>query len=53
VKQLVRSLRFLKPYLWFTIGSLMALVVSSGAMLVLPRLTQYVIDRGIAQNDLL
>ncbi len=53
MKQLVRSLRFLKPYLWFTIGSLMALVVSSGAMLVLPRLTQYVIDRGIAQNDLL
>ncbi len=52
MKQLVRSLRFLKPYLWFTIGSLMALVVSSGAMLVLPRLTQYVIDQGIAQNDL-
>jgi len=45
-------LRFLKPYLWFTIGSLVVLLVFSGTMLVLPRLTQYVIDQGIAQSDL-
>jgi len=52
VRHVLRSLKFLKPYLWLTLGSLGSLLVSSGAMLVLPRLSQYVIDQGIAQNDL-
>jgi len=52
VKHLVRALRFLKPYLWFSLGSLVSLLIATAAMLFLPRLSQFVIDQGIAQNDL-
>lgn len=52
MKHLVRSLKFLKPYLWLSLGSLASLLISTAAMLVLPRLSQFVIDQGIARNDL-
>ena len=52
VKHLLRSLKFLKPYLWLSVGSLLSLLIATGAMLFLPRLSQFVIDQGIAAGDL-
>jgi ATP-binding cassette, subfamily B, multidrug efflux pump len=52
VKQLLRSLKFLSPYVWFSLGSLLSLLIATGAVLLLPRLGQLVIDQGIAAGDL-
>ena len=44
---LVRALQFLSGYKWETIGAFIGLVLSTAGALVVPRLTQIVIDQGI------
>ena len=50
-KSLIRSLKYLKPHLLTGIGGVLALLVSSGGSLAIPRLTQSVIDRGITLRN--
>jgi ATP-binding cassette subfamily B multidrug efflux pump len=47
-KPLLRALGFLASYKWETAGAFTSLVLSSAGNLVIPRLTQVVIDQGIA-----
>ena len=51
MKSIWRSLRFLKKYWLYTLGTFISLLISSGSMLVLPRLSQRIIDEGIVQRD--
>jgi ATP-binding cassette subfamily B multidrug efflux pump len=44
---LLRALRFLVNYKWETTGAFIALLLSTAGTLVVPRLTQIVIDQGI------
>jgi ATP-binding cassette subfamily B multidrug efflux pump len=45
---LLRALRFLSSYKWETIAAFIALLLSTAGTLVVPRLTQIVIDQGIS-----
>jgi ATP-binding cassette subfamily B protein len=47
VKDLLRALGFLKRYWAMALGAFRSLLVGTGAMLVIPRLSQEIIDRGI------
>jgi ATP-binding cassette subfamily B multidrug efflux pump len=51
-KPLVRTLKLLGPYGWPASGALVSLAVSSAGILVIPRLMQTVIDRGIAAREM-
>jgi ATP-binding cassette subfamily B protein len=51
VKAVLRSLSFLKKYWLLTVGTFVSLLVSTASMLVTPRLSQDIIDRGIVQRD--
>ena len=44
---LMRALRYLSGYKWETIGAFLSLLLSTAGTLVVPRLTQIVIDQGI------
>ena len=50
MKSLWRSLRYLKPYLLWALGALIALGISSAGNLVVPAISQRIIDQGIAQG---
>ncbi len=52
MKQLFRAFRYLTSYWYFALGSLLCMVLSAGAMLILPRLQQMAIDEGIAQGQM-
>lgn len=52
VRPLLRVLRFLVPYKWQAAGAFVCLVLSSGSNLVIPRLTQVIIDQGIAARTM-
>ncbi len=52
MKHIWRAMRYLKPYWLYAVGVLLALLVSTGAMLLIPTLGQRVVDEGIAQRDL-
>ena len=51
MKALWRSMRFLKSYWLMLVGMFLSLLVATGAMLVVPRMAQTIIDRGIAQRN--
>jgi len=51
-KPLVRALGFLALYKWEAAGAFISLVLSSAGSLAIPRLTQVVIDRGIAAQEM-
>ena len=52
MKQLARVIRFIKPYRTQAILSMLLLVGVVVADLLIPRLTQRVIDQGIAMQDM-
>jgi len=49
-RPLLRSLGFLSRYKWETVGAFVSLMLSTAGSLVIPRLTQMVIDLGIAPS---
>ena len=51
VKDLLRAMGFLKRYWLMALGAWLSLLVGTGAMLVIPRLSQEIIDRGIGGRD--
>jgi len=51
-RPLLRSIKFLLPYKWVAAGALLALALSSAGNLVIPRLTQMMIDRGIMAREM-
>ncbi len=52
MKSLRRMLSFLEPYKWQTVLALVLLLGMVIADLLIPRLTQQVIDQGVAQRDI-
>ncbi|HEU68987.1 MAG TPA: ABC transporter ATP-binding protein, partial [Candidatus Acetothermia bacterium] len=52
MRSLVRILRFVRPYRWQAIGALALLLGMVGADLLIPRLTQRIIDQGIAEGNM-
>ena len=51
MKDLLRALGFLKRYWAMALGAFLSLLVGTGAMLVIPRLSQEIIDRGIGGRN--
>lgn len=51
MKDLLRAMGFLKRYWAMALGAWLSLLVGTGAMLVIPRLSQEIIDRGIGGRD--
>ncbi len=51
MKHLLRTASFLTPYLWQILANLLILLSITGLSLVIPRIIQLVIDKGIAQRD--
>ncbi len=51
MKALLRTFRYLKPYLWMSVAALLALLISTAGNLAIPAVSQYVIDAGIAQQQ--
>ncbi len=52
MRSLVRVFRFVRPYRWYAIGALTLLLGMVGADLLIPRLTQRIIDQGIAAGNM-
>jgi len=52
MKSLLRLYRFVRPYKWEAIGALVLLLGMVAADLLIPRLTQRIIDQGIARGNL-
>ncbi len=52
MRSLLRMYRFVRPYRWAALGALALLLGMVGADLLIPRLTQRIIDVGIARGDL-
>lgn len=52
MRSLVRMFRFVRPYRWYAMGALALLLGMVGADLLIPRLTQRIIDQGIAAGNM-
>ena len=52
MRSLIRLFRFVKPYRWQAAGAMVLLLAMVAADLLIPRLTQRIIDQGIAAGDL-
>ncbi len=52
MRSLLRMFRFVRPYRWAALGALALLLGMVAADLMIPRLTQRIIDEGIARGDL-
>jgi len=52
MRSILRLYRFIRPYRWEALTALILLLGMVGADLLIPRLTQRIIDRGIARGDL-
>jgi ATP-binding cassette subfamily B protein len=52
VKPLLRTISYLRPYLFLAIVAFVSLLLSTGGNLVVPALSQRVIDQGIVQEDM-
>ncbi len=52
MKNLFRALRFLKNYWPKALAAFFCLLIASGSMLVIPLLSQMIIDQGIVQQDM-
>ncbi|MGD2177427.1 MAG: ABC transporter transmembrane domain-containing protein, partial [Anaerolineae bacterium] len=51
MRQLARTLGYLKPYWLWATGTFFSLVIASGTRLAIPRLTQAIIDEGITAGQ--
>jgi ATP-binding cassette subfamily B protein len=51
LKSLLRSLRYLRAYWYLALIALLCLALSSAGTLAVPRISQLIIDRGIAAGD--
>ena len=51
MKHLWRSMRFLGKYRLLVLGTFISLLIATGSMLVIPRLSQIIIDQGILRAD--
>ncbi len=52
MRSIIRLYRFIRPYRWEAIAALLLLFGMVAADLLIPRLTQRIIDQGIARGDL-
>ncbi|MGC8839333.1 MAG: ABC transporter ATP-binding protein [Anaerolineae bacterium] len=52
MRYLFRALGYMKPYAWLASGAYAGLLLATAANLVMPRLVQMIIDRGIGGGDL-
>ncbi len=52
MRSIIRLYRFIRPYRWQAIAALLLLFGMVAADLLIPRLTQRIIDQGIARGDL-
>jgi len=52
LRSIIRLYRFIRPYRWQAIAALLLLFGMVAADLLIPRLTQRIIDQGIARGDL-
>ena len=52
MKALLRTLKYLKPYVGLSLLALAALLLSTGGDLLVPAISQRIIDQGIAAKDL-
>ncbi|MDY7079379.1 MAG: ABC transporter ATP-binding protein [Chloroflexota bacterium] len=52
MKSLLRASRFLKPYWLLAAGTFVAMLIVTVSGLVIPRLTQMIIDKGIARGNI-
>lgn len=51
MRDLLRTFKFLRPYLLMTFGALIALLISTAGNLLVPALSQRIIDQGIAEGS--
>jgi ATP-binding cassette subfamily B protein len=51
LRDLLRTFKFLRPYLLMTFGALIALLISTAGNLLVPALSQRIIDQGIAEGS--
>ncbi len=51
MKNLIRAARFLKPYTWQVIATLILLLTATGLNLLVPRIIQTVIDEGLLAGN--
>jgi len=51
VRHVFRAMRFLREYWLLAVGMFVSLLIASASMLVIPRMSQYVIDEGIIGRD--
>ena len=51
VRHVFRAMRFLREYWLLAAGMFVSLLIASASMLVIPRMSQYVIDEGIIGRD--
>ncbi len=53
MKWLLRAAKFLRPYGWLFVGALLSLFISTASSLVIPQLTQQLVDVGIGSGNML
>ena len=51
MNHLLRTRTFLKPYYWQILGTLLALLLLTGLNLLVPRIIQTVIDKGLVEGE--
>jgi len=51
VRHVFRAMRFLREYWLLAVGMFVSLLIATASMLVIPRMSQYVIDEGIIGRD--
>ncbi len=51
MKALLRTFRYLQPYLLMSVAALLALLIATAGNLAIPAVSQYIIDAGITQNQ--
>jgi len=53
MKNLIRSAKFLRPYTWQVLASLLMLLTLTGLNLVIPQIIQSVVDDGLLSGNTL
>jgi len=51
MKHLLRTRIFLKPYFWQILATMLMLLILTGLNLIVPRIIQTVVDKGLVQGD--
>ena len=52
MKHLIRAGKFLGPYRWLVVGALLSLAIANGASLIQPQFARLIMDRGIAEKNM-